>query len=407
MIAIDCGTPGSEGLEERPAAAWPVRMLLALFAFAVAIDVTLATRLGSGGAASLVASAVLGAPLVLAALWHLAKDGRLRGLPPPLVALVAFVGWSALSICWASADQDVITRSITNAQLLAFVWLGWQTVRTKREVCAVLAGFVAGCMLIVALTWRAYAADEFVTYGRYAAEGFDPNDMGVYVALGIPMAAYLALAGGRSGDLLALLYLPVAMTGIALSGSRTGLLTGSVAAAAVVVWVALRSRFAMVLTLALVAGGITIVAVSVPAGTLERLFSVQTEVAGGTIGDRTDVWRGGFELFAAHPVVGVGAGGFATAIIPAVRMRIVAHSTPLSIAVELGAVGLLLFFGALALVATGVLRRGVDERALAWILVLTWCVGTATLTWEFRKPTWFVFLLGAVLGGLPPGPRRT
>ena len=48
---------------------------------------------------------------------------------------------------------------------------------------------------------------------RYAAQGFDPNDMAVTLALGIPMATYLALDGGsRRWKHLMLLYLPSSLS---------------------------------------------------------------------------------------------------------------------------------------------------------------------------------------------------
>ena len=83
----------------------------------------------------------------------------------------------------------------------------------------------------------------------------------------------------------------------------------------------------------------------------------------------------------------------------------VVHNTPLSVGVELGAIGLLLFLGAFAIAVRGA-RGEPNHRMLAVSLVLTWCVGTASLSWETRKATWFVVLVGAVLGELRPANRR-
>jgi hypothetical protein len=32
--------------------------------------------------------------------------------------------------------------------------------------------------------------------------------------------------------------------------------------------------------------------------------------------------------------------------------------------------------------------------------MLVWLVGASSLTWEFRKTTWFVLLVGAALGAI-------
>jgi hypothetical protein len=74
---------------------------------------------------------------------------------------------------------------------------------------------------------------------------------------------------------------------------------------------------------------------------------------------------------------------------------------PLSVAVELGLVGLVLFYGAFGLALLGVRGKPFDHVALVWILVLTLCVGSLALSWETRKPTWLVLLLASALTALP------
>jgi O-antigen ligase len=398
MISATCA-PAWEATRA-PAEARFHRVFLAAFAFGIATDVTIAIRLGSRGEGSLLVSLILGAPLAAAAGWRLVTEARVRPMPPVLVALLAFVAWSAATVFWALSAREVTIRSITNAQLFVFVWLASQLIRTERDLRAVLAGYVAGGLVLAALTWRSYLTGNTPYYERYAAEGFDPNDMSVYLALGIPMAAYLAVGGGRRRNMLALLYLPVAVSAVSLAGSRAGLISISIASVGVVLWVARSSRLALALTVALLFGAMSFVATAVPAETLDRLFSAEEEVMAGTLGERTGIWRFGAAVFIEHPVLGIGAGCFPTALARASHVRNVAHSTPLSIAVETGAIGLALFLAGLALVLWSVRRCARDERILAWSLVLTLVVGTASLTWEYRKATWLVFLIGAMLGGI-------
>src|SRR5712692_4223415 len=154
-----------------------IRAVLALFAVGIAADVVIATRLGSSGGASLAASVVLGAPVVLAGGWQVVTAGRIRPAPAPLLVLAGFVAWSALTIFWSVDEGAVVNRVVTNVQLLALVWLGWQLVRSEDSLRAMLGGFVAGCVLIVALAWQAFlsgnAFEDAVFEGgtRYAAEG--------------------------------------------------------------------------------------------------------------------------------------------------------------------------------------------------------------------------------------------
>jgi O-antigen ligase len=401
-----------ERRNEWPAAGWLIRSVLAVFALGIAADGVVATRLGSGGAASMAASVVLGMPIVLVAGWKIVTTSRIRPAPGSLLLLTGFVAWSALTFFWSVDPDAVVRRLITNMQLLALVWLSWQIVRSEDALRAMLGGFVAGCAVMVALTWRAFlsgnAFEDVVFEGgtRYSAEGFDPNDMAVTLALGIPMAIYLAVAGRRRWSCLVLSYLPLAGIAIALSGSRGGTLAAAAAVACAVVWLARRSRSAMILTLALVGGGIAIILRSVPWDTWSRLLTIRQEL-GGSLSDRDVIWRAALGLLANHPLVGVGAGCFPRAAFSALTPwrnppLPYVHNTPLSVAVEQGAVGLLLFLGIFVLVVRGVAHGPPSHRALVASVVLTWCIGSASLTWEARKATWFVFLIGAVLGGLRP-----
>ena len=392
-----------------------IRAALAISALGIAADVVIATRLGSSGTASLAASIVLGAPLILAAGWQIFAADRIRPSPAPFWMLAAFVGWSALTFFWAVDQGAVVSRLVTDLQLLTLVWFGWQLVRSEESLRAMLGGFVAGCFFVVALAWQAFAEgnafEDVVFEGgtRYAAEGFDPNDMAVTLALGIPMAVYLAVAGRSRWRWLVLLYLPMAASAIALSASRGGTLAAAASLACAVVWLARRSRTALALTLALVAVGIAAVGWFVPWDTWSRLLTIREEL-GGSISDRDVIWRVALTLLAGHPLVGVGAAGFPRAALPALtpwRNPPVpyVHNTPLSVAVELGGIGLLLFLGVFALIFHGVARRGGNHRSLVIGLALTWFIGCASLTWEARKGTWFVFLLGIALAGLRPSPR--
>jgi O-antigen ligase len=256
--------------------------------------------------------------------------------------------------------------------------------------------------------WRAFlSGDVYLGGTRYAAEGFDPNDLAVTLAIGVPIAAHLALERRRWKDCWALAYFPLSLSAIVLSGSRGGALTASVGLASVMAWKVGGKSARTVLALMLLLGaGMAVVWRSVPQDSWARIFTVREQLAAGSMGDRLQIWRAGVDVFMSHPLAGVGAGGFSRAVAVEGGVRMVAHNTPLSVAVELGMIGVLLFFGALASVLRGVMGTKPEMRALAATLVLTWCMGSASLTWEHRKTTWFVLLIGAALGALRPGATR-
>lgn len=378
---------------------WLVRLFVALFAAGIPLENFLVDSFGS-------ASIVLGAPLALAAGWCLATTGRFRPMPAALLVLTAFAAWVTASILWARDSAESVRAARTYWQLLAFVWLSWQLLRTEKDVQAMLTGFLAGCVATAAAGWRAYVAgqswgDTWEGQARYVARGYDPNDMAVTLAFGIPVAVYLSLAGGRGRWRLALAYLPLAASAIALASSRGGTITAVVAMATVVPWLARRSRAMLVATLAVAAVGVAIVAMRVPSDSWLRLFTIRDEIATGSVGDRGQLWRIGLEIFANHPVAGVGVGGYGWAAYPAAGILTVAHNTPIEVAVDVGIIGLLLFLGTVALVVRGALHAARDHRAFALSLMLVWFVGTTSLSWAGRKGTWFTFLVCAALAALP------
>ena len=131
---------------------------------------------------------------------------------------------------------------------------------------------------------------------------------------------------------------------------------------------------------------------------LERLSSTATEVASGTLNERADIWDAGLALFEDNTLLGVGAGAFENAVTPYAGQPKIAHNTYISVLVELGPVGLLLFVACLLTAALPLLRLADPERIILLVLLLTLAVGLIPLTWEVRKATWFVLVMATTFG---------
>jgi O-antigen ligase len=351
------------------------------------------------------AARAVGLAFACVALWRILLVRRVRPPSPTLLLLTGFTAWAAFSMLWARVTPSAVDRVMSYAQLLLFQWLGWQVVRTRPDWRALAAGYVAGCGVGAVGSWVAgfagvsYSGAEYDA--RYAA--FDPNEQGVTLAIAIPLAVHLGTTAKGVWRATWLSFVPVAISATVLTGSRGASITTLVALFAAL-YVARGSERRFVVPLGgLVLAGLVAAAVWVPSATWERILTVGAEISGGSLSDRVSIWRAGLTVFAGHPIIGVGVAGFSHAVVPALGREVVAHNTPLSVAAELGVVGLSLFLG--AFVAATVASRGErTAHALVRALFATWLVGAASLSWEYRKTTWLVLLLAATAAALDDAP---
>jgi O-antigen ligase len=156
------------------------------------------------------------------------------------------------------------------------------------------------------------------------------------------------------------------------------------------------------LALALICVGL---AVAIVAGSKEaagRPLSGGVSRFGTLQSNRYEYWRVGFRAFAAEPIHGVGAGGWAVWWL---RFRTIndfaqdAHSLPVQTLAELGLVGfalLLAFFGGVA-VAVRDAHRLAPALAAGPIAALVTYLAHAPLDWDWQMPA--VTLVAIVLAG--------
>ncbi len=376
-------------LNPRDRLAWA---LLCIFVFAVPFEKTIQLA-GVGTAAKAIGLAAFAAavPRLL----------RRRPRPPNLALALAalFVAWSALTWTWSLAPAATAARAATFAQLLAMTWLVWELCRTQRQQAQLLAAYVAGAAVASLATLTRYAQGRQTYYRRYAAAGFDPNDLGLTVALAIPFALYLALRARGPARYACWLAVALVEAAVLLSGSRTALVVciiGFAFAALTVRQADPPARIAAAVLVAVLALGLVWLA---PAASRRRLATLPHELARGSLHNRTAIWKAGLKAFKHRPIRGVGAGAYPAAVEPRLGRpaipghEYVAHNAFLSVLVEQGAVGFAIFAALLAVLAVFAWVMPDCERALWLILLAAWTAGVFTLTWEHRKPAWLLFAL--------------
>lgn len=330
--------------------------------------------------------------------------GRVRKLSVVHAAMIAFVAWSALSLLWTIDFDTTLTRAATYTQLLAAVWLIWEVANTESRISGLMAAYAMGAgaasigsiMNFVAGRTSAQLAPEdahqLYSGARYTIEGTNANDLGLMLALSVPMSVYL-LTRVRRGILPLLLWAQIAVCifALLLTASRGGMIAMATGLLMLpFAWGRLPSMQRAISVIATI-GIAGWAAWMIPPEIWERLGRATTEIESGTLTHRLDLWQGGLETFRDHPWVGVGSGTYGLAIMRLVDIPYAAHNTFLSVFVELGTFGGMLLIGLVGLLVFCAFRMRYLEACLWLTLLLTWTVGVSALTWEYRKPTWFLF----------------
>ncbi len=342
-------------------------------------------------------SQLVGVVALLVAILRCVSSGHLRRPTGTLLLVGTFGMYALLSAGWSLDPNTTLVKALTIVELVAMFWLVTEVVSDEEQIRSLLRAYVAGSAISVTATFARFAAGTANQDLRYAASGFNPNDAALALALAIPMACFLIVrTRALWTKLLLLAYVIAAPVAIALSGSRTGVLACCAAFAVSAIGLR-RMRWSRRLMLAAALGFCAWCLVTfVPETSWTRISTISAQVDAGDLNQRTAIWAAGLKEFAAHPLLGVGEGAYLQVSDKQLGEGFVAHNTFVSVLVELGIVGFLLFAAILQKTARAVLNlRGGDR--LMWAAVsATWLVGVLAATWETQKATWLLIALISV-----------
>jgi hypothetical protein len=315
------------------------------------------------------------AVLAAATVGALASAVRAPRLPslPLFVALpvAAFVGLTSASLLWT---HDLRAGSIALAFFYLPFALGLALVGrsplaswSARALAATLVGLATAFALIG--LWQAHTrtlffapdlevANAYTTFFRVTSVFKDPSLYGRYLVAAVAVLL-VALWLGRVRAAIVLPLAVLLFAGLHFSYSQSS-------------FVAL---FAVVLAVALLLGGPRLrtalaagVAVAVVAAGTVTAASIADEGARTATSGRSRLVSVTLDTFQAHPLAGVGVGGQPRA--SAVQSgrgtvkRNASHTTPLTVAAELGVLGLALYGWLLVAGALALLRVTLRDRAL-------------------------------------------
>ena len=325
-------------------------LLFPFCAYVLVLPVDSLSRFSSFGTVS----KVIGIFCVVAVVVHLALRRTAIPVPGVLFCWAALLAWMAVTVMWApSAPEATLAfwQYLTLVALLAVLTISPVTKAELIGICTavVVAGAGSSAYQIYLFhTGQSVMHDSRVEFavGEYH---IDPNEYAASLVLPLAVALY-ALFEGRSkyvkaGALLASVLI---LGGLAAAASRGGILS----ALLMVGYFAARSRHML---------KFVIVVCSAISGTLAFNPGIVTRFAAASANEgagRGDIWRTGLQAFRERWFAGWGIGGFPSAF-DANHLGVFtsyqqgwhwhAHNSILTVATELGAVGLILWCTALVL----------------------------------------------------------
>ena len=346
-------------------------------------------------------SKVLGIAALAITVLAVLVRGEVRPLHPIHFAVLLFVTWVGISAYWAINDPEhTLTCVVTYLQLAVMLWMVWEVAPTRGRLLGLMQAYILGGYVSAIDTITNYRVDpEGEYYQRFAATGFDPNELGSILALGIPIAWYLqATTTSRFVRWMARGYLPLAVAAIGLTASR-GAMVGTIIALTIVPLTLTRLRWGVRIMAIFVVLGMAVFAVRfIPRGAWDRLSTTREEVSSGTLNHREVIWRAGLQVYPERPVHGFGPAGFQIAVIPVLGEGAAPHNAFLAVLVEEGIIGFLLYMSLFVILFRAILRLPTLERRYALVLFFTLVVSLLPLGWQTAKPAWLIiaFLIGSI-----------
>jgi O-antigen ligase len=310
-----------------------------------------------------------------------------------IIAFVFFL-WNVASLFWSFGFSDSIVRIRTYSQLFIFMIILWDVLRKPCDLIFAMQAYIFGAWVAITNTlFHFMKGEEFRIYsiGRYSATGVNPVDLAVILSIGIPLAWYIVVFSreGQSNGFLKLInfaYIPASILSIALTASRTGIITFLPALLYIFLTshrLKLHLRMLAFITIFLI---ILALIPYLPQPTIERLSTTVASISSADLGGRVFIWKTALSYFVDKPIIGIGSGAFAAIV----DFKSVVHNTYLSILVEVGLIGLILFCIILLIVIYNAISQS-RQLAKLWLSVLAiWALGAFSLTWERNKQTWLI-----------------
>jgi putative inorganic carbon (HCO3(-)) transporter len=356
-----------------------------------------------------------GAALLM--LWELVDaDERARELGIASWPLALYLVWIGLSLEWSvdvhAAALDLLAFYVPFTILaISIARLPWRRTRVRflyfelvaMALVFVSVGFYQYATRDISQNLKLQTINVYAAFFRVNSVFFDPSIYGRFLVIALIPTVELIIRGRsvREG-VAALAFAAVTWLGLLISFSQSSFSALGVAVfiAAAIVW-----RWRSLLAL----GAVLVVVAGLVATQPRLMHALRHHTTGGlnnATHGRASLVANGIRIAKAHPALGVGLGGFEHAYSKRTHRtarKSASHNTPVTVAAEQGAVGLVIYFflvGSLLLAAFRRINHPVYGRVAlsAGLALVAIFVHSLAYNDFFEDPTtWGLFgLIGLV-----------
>ncbi|MGI5522211.1 O-antigen ligase family protein [Micromonospora sp. CA-259024] len=333
------------------------------------------------------------APVALAAI---VLSGRLPRLRAADTLALLTGGWAYASLLWTDRTDLAAPAAYRYVSVCLLFVAVRHVLRGRRDLLLIGWTYLAGCAVVsIEVILGARTQGPVLVFDqRYGIEGINVNFTAYTLAAGVVLSLVLAVVASTGPTLLR--FGPLALTlllgsAVLLNGSR-GATIGMLAGLTVVLFALLLPRLT-VLTVGMLAAALIVL---VPFGMApERQLLWFDSLYGRPTGDisgRLAIWPYALTTWSEAPLTGSGAGVF----INTNPFEMGPHNLLLTVGNDLGLVGVLLYFGTIAVALIAAARTSRAGLLLIGAFTATMTPIWLTGQWETSLAMWLVLALVTV-----------
>lgn len=313
--------------------------------------------------------------------------------------IILYVGWLVISLIWTLDLEWGIFFAKTTVQLILLCFLFTLVFDSLKKMMwayqAYVFGNIVGSGIII---YNYFNGIMSFYYGRYGIANIETDTLSVYLALSIPIAAYLTTIYKNRKILkfINLISIPLVFYAIFLTGTRTGSIVGMVGIA---YWLFThrKASFAIKASIIIVIIASIIAIFSfAPKASVDRIFSSGKSISSGTLNSRTTIWRGSLNQWEKNPIKGTGLGGLGYALSHEHVEYRSAHNAFIHLLAENGIIGLLLYLAIIFSVLYYILLLPTNEKAFLLSLLMVLVISQLTIHSQNEKIMWFILTILAI-----------